>query len=138
MTSQNSFRLMFYELIENYQFIEGWLEYLFAGLSEKPTYKGLEDVEKTNLSQLVSLVEKRTDANGVPIFTENEVGDLKKIVQRRNFWIHTALFMLPFDPRTGELIRPKDKKLMNEDLRISREYRTLLFEKQYKVNNNEN
>lgn len=132
---QGTFRLKFYELVENYQYIEGWLEYIYAWFSKRGLLEGLSEVEKTNLSRLLYLVKDSKDETGKPIFTDTEISDLERIVERRNFWIHSALFDLPFDYRTDELKKDCHKKQMEEDLKLSEKYREILFEKQYALYN---
>lgn len=117
-------------MVENYQYIEGWLEYIYAWFSKRGMLKGLEEVDKTNLRRLLKLVKDRKNTAGEPIFTDVEISDLVRIVERRNFWIHSALFDLPFDNRTDELKKDCHKQQMEEDLRLSRKYREILYNKQ--------
>lgn len=132
---QGTFRLKFYELVENYQYIEGWLEYIYAWFNKRGLLEGLEEVEKTNLRRLLDLVKGGKNDSGEPIFTDIEISDLVRIVERRNFWIHSALFDLPFDNRTDELKKDCHKQQMEEDLRLSRKYREILYNKQNALHN---
>ena len=123
------FRIAHSTLIEHYQFIEAHLEGIYAAVSDKPFWDGLKDVEKDSLSGVVREIRELEKEKKIRILTDEENSQLRKIIERRNFWCHCCYFEMAFDLQTGGPARVRDVQVMLEDLKTAEQWRDQLFHK---------
>ena len=123
------FRIAHSTLIEHYQFIEAHLEGIYAAVSDKTFREGLKDVEKDSLSGVVREIRELEKEKKIRILTDEENSQLRKIIERRNFWCHSCYFELPFDLETGGPAKVRDVQRLFEDMQTAETWRQRLFEK---------
>lgn len=123
------FRITHSTLIEHYQFIESHLEGIYAAISDKPFWDGLKEVERDSLSGVVREIKETEKEKHIKVFTEEDYNQLRKIIERRNFWCHSCYYELCFDLKTGGPARLQDVKLLLEDLQTAERWREQLFNK---------
>jgi hypothetical protein len=123
------FRITHSTLIEHYQFIEAHLEGIYATISGKSFLDGLKDVEKDSLSGVVREIKEVEREKRITVFTEEEYKQLRRIIERRNFWCHCCYFDLTFDLKTGGPAKVRDVQVMFDDLREAEQWREQLFQK---------
>jgi hypothetical protein len=123
------FRITHSTLIEHYQFIEAHLEGIYATISGKSFLDGLKDVEKDSLSGVVREIKEVEREKRMTVFTEEEYKQLRRIIERRNFWCHCCYFDLTFDLKTGGPAKVRDVQVMFDDLREAEQWREQLFQK---------
>ena len=121
------FRITHSTLIEHYQFIEAHLEGIYAAVSGKSFGDGLKDVEKDSMSGVVREIRDMERERNITVFTAEEYTQLRRIIERRNFWCHCCYFELPFDRKTGGLAKVRDIRMLFEDLRTAEQWREELF-----------
>ena len=121
------FRITHSTLIEHYQFIEAHLEGIYAAIANKSFLDGLKEVERDSLSGVIR--EIKALEKSIKVFTEDEYAQLRKIVERRNFWCHSCYYDLCFDRQTGGLAKVQDVQKLLEDLRTAEQWREELFQK---------
>ena len=63
----------------------------------------------------------------ITVFTAEEYTQLRRIIERRNFWCHCCYFELPFDRKTVDLTKVRDIRMLSEDLRTAEQWREELF-----------
>ena len=128
--ASEKFRLYYADLMEQYQRVEEQLERLYAAMSGKPYYKGLQDVDKAPLPAVIKAIQKLEKEQNRSVFTEEECDALFALIKRRNFWAHECFTSLEFNTHTGALKNPEDMHRMAADLRDAEEWREKLFNKQ--------
>ena len=123
------FRIAHSTLIEHYQFIEAHLEGIYAALSDKPFCDGIKEIEKDSLSGVVREIKDVEKEKNITVFTEEEYQQMRRIIERRNFWCHCCYFEMAFDRKTGAPARVRDVQILSEDLRTAEQWREKLFQK---------
>ncbi len=126
--TEKEFRLKFSQLIEHYQFIEGWLKYIYAKKTGKNYVEGLEEVDEFNMTRLVRTL-KQLDSGANRTLSDEDYKKLEKICKRRNFWCHKSFFDMTFDWKTGGLKNQTDIDEMNKDIEDADQLRSYLFTK---------
>ena len=121
------FRITHSTLIEHYQFIEAHLEGIYAAGSGTSFGDGLKDVEKDSMSGVVREIRDMERERNITVFTAEEYTQLRRIIERRNFWCHCCYFELPFDRKTGGLTKVRVIRMLFEDLRTAEQWREELF-----------
>lgn len=121
------FRITHSTLIEHYQFIEAHLEGIYAAVSGKSFGDGLKDVEKDSMSGVVREIRDMERERNITVFTAEEYTQLRRIIERRNFWCHCCYFELPFDRKTGGLAKVRNIRMLFEDLHTAEQWREELF-----------
>ena len=124
-----SFRITHSTLIEHYQFIEAHLEGIYAALSGKTLWDGLQDVKTDSLNRIINEIKKTESKENKLVFTDEEYEQLKRILKKRNFWCHNCYYDMAFDARTGGPLLEKDIRNLISDLREAEELREELFAK---------
>ena len=124
---RKEFRITHSTLIEHYQFIEAHLEGIYAAVSGKSFGDGLKDVEKDSMSGVVREIRDMERERNITVFTAEGYTQLRRIIERRNFWCHCCYFELPFDRKTGGLAKVRDTQALFEDLRTAEQWREELF-----------
>ena len=125
----NEFRILHSTLIEHYQFIEAYLESIYASVSDKPFVIGLQEVEKDSLGGVVREIQDLEREKKIKIFTEDEYNHLRGIIERRNFWCHCCYFEMAFDRKTGGPAKARDVLTLFEDMKTAEQWREQLFQK---------
>ena len=123
------FRITHSTLIEHYQFIETHLEGIYAAVCGKPFWDGLQEVEKGSLSSAIREIRDVEREKGIQVFTDEEYKQLRKIVERRNFWCHCCYYELAFDLQTGGPAKVQDVQMLFADLKAAEDWRERLFNK---------
>ena len=126
----NEFRVLHSTLIEHYQFIEAYLESIYASVSDKPFVIGLQEVEKDSLGGVVREIQDLEREKKIKIFTEDEYNQLRAIIERRNFWCHCCYFEMAFDRKTGGPAKVRDVLTLFEDMKTAEQWRNQLYDKQ--------
>ena len=127
--ASEKFRLYYADLMEQYQRVEEQLERLYAAMSGKPYYKGLQDVDKAPLPAVIKAIQKLEKEQNRSVFTEDECNALFELIKRRNFWAHECFTTLMFKD-DGTLKNPEYMHRMAADLRDAEEWKEKLFNKQ--------
>lgn len=128
----DEFRIKSSILIEHYQYIESYLESIYANVSQKGFFAGLDYVSKHNLTQLIKELREIDLAQSSPVLKASDYDKLWEICKRRNFWVHEAYYELAFNANTGDLKKQCSTVMMNKDLAEAESMRDYLFEKQLK------
>ena len=115
-------------LIEQYQYVERELEGIYASVSGKSFNSGLRDVEKTNLNKLLMLIEEAEVTSGREILPESDKTDLRRLLPRRNFWVHNCYVDMLFDRKTDDIKNQSDIDQLENDIRTAETIRQRLFE----------
>ena len=123
------FRITHSTLIEHYQFMESHLEGIYAALSDKPFGDGIREIEKDSLSGVVRELRELEEKKHITIFTGEEYKQLRKVIERRNFWCHCCYYELSFDLKTGAPAKVQDVQDLLEDLKTAEQWREKLFQK---------
>ena len=123
------FRITHSTLIEHYQFIEAHLEGIYAAILDKPLLVGLREIERDSLSGVVREIRDLEREKKIKIFTDEEYNQLRRIIERRNFWCHSCYYDLCFDRKTGGLAKVQDVQALIEDLQTAEQWREQLFQK---------
>lgn len=128
------FRIAHSTLMEHYQFIEAHLEGIYARLSGKSFYEGLQEVENISISRVLREIEEQEEERHVAVFTEEERERIRRATSRRNFWCHDCYYELVFK-RTGDRgpKRRSDIERLHRDLAEAAALRDELFEKKMQV-----
>ena len=121
------FRIKHSLLIENYQFIEHHLEGIYTTISGKDFLSALEDVELSNISKLVSEIQKIERHNNISVIPVELYNRIDESRLRRNFWCHNCYVDMTFK-LNGDPKKEKDISALNRDLREAEELREILFE----------
>ena len=127
--ASETFRLYYADLMEQYQRVEEQLERLYAAMSGKPYYKGLQDVDKAPLPAVIKAIQKLEKEQNRSVFTEEECDALFALIKRRNFWAHECFTTLTFKD-DGTLKNPEYMHRMAADLRDAEEWKEKLSNKQ--------
>ena len=127
------FRITHSTLIEHYQFIEAHLEGIYAAVSDKPFFLGLQEVERDSLGGVIREIKDQEREKKIKIFTEDEYNQLRAIIERRNFWCHCCYFEMAFDLKTGGPAKVRDVQLLFEDMKTAEHWRELLFRKKMEL-----
>ena len=114
--ASEKFCLRYAYIMEQYQFIEEFLERLYAAISDKPYVKGLQDVDKAPLPTIIKAIHKLEKEQNITVFTIDEYEELSQVIQRRNFWSHECFTKLTF-AKNGALKKPEDRLQMEQDVR---------------------
>ena len=123
------FRIAHSTLIEHYQFMEAHLEGIYAAVLDKPFRDGIKEIERDSLSGVVREIREMEKEKNFRLFTDDEYDQLRRIIERRNFWCHCCYYELAFDLKTGGPARVRDVQDMMEDLRAAEQWREQLFQK---------
>ena len=123
------FRIAHSTLIEHYQFMEAHLEGIYAAILDKPFRDGIRQIERDSMSGVIREIREVEQEKKLQIFTGQEYDQLRKIIERRNFWCHCCYYELAFDLKTGGPARVRDVQEMLEDLRQAEQWREQLFQK---------
>ena len=123
------FRIAHSTLIEHYQFMEAHLEGIYAALLDKPFRDGIREIERDSMSGVIREIREVEQKKNIQVFTNQEYDQLRKIIDRRNFWCHCCYYELAFDLKTGGPARVRDVQEMLEDLRQAEQWREQLFQK---------
>ncbi len=124
----DQFRIWHSLLIEQYQFIEMHLEGIHASFCDGGFIKGLQEVDKSNLRQLLAKIETIEKTEQHPIFSEDERSLLNHVIERRNYWVHNCYTEIVFDSKTDDLKNRKDIDELENDIREAEKLRERLFE----------
>ena len=127
----SKFRIRYSELIEHYQYIEGWLECIYAGIDKG--FSRLEDVERLGMHRILAAIRRRAKEKGITVFSKEEEAQLADIIKKRNFWCHDCFFWHGVFGKKGT-IRPHWEKSLHEDLQEAKAMRDFLFQKQEMLN----
>lgn len=127
------FRILHSTLIEHYQFIEAHLEGIYAAVSDKPFLVGVQEVEKDSLGGVVREIKELERGKKTRIFTEDEYQQLRKIIERRNFWCHCCYFEMAFDRQTGGPAKVRDVQTLFADMKTAEDWREQLFQKKIQL-----
>ena len=127
--ASEKFRLYYADLMEQYQRVEEQLEWLYAAMSGKQYYKGLQDVDKAPLPAVIKAIQKLEKEQNRSVFTEEECDALFALIKRRNFWAHECFTTLTFKD-DGTLKHSEDMYRMAADLRDAEEWKEKLSSKQ--------
>ena len=127
------FRINHSTLIEHYQFVEAHLEGIYAALLDKPFRDGIREIEKDSLSGVVRELKQLEREKKITVFTEEEYKQLRKIIDRRNFWCHCCYYELSFDLTTGALARVRDEQELLEDVKAAEHWRSQLLQKKMDI-----
>ena len=127
------FRIAHSALIEHYQFIEAHLEGIYAAVSDKPFLDGIREIEKDSLGGVVRELRQLEREKGFPILSEEEYADLRKVIERRNFWCHCCYFELSFDRKTGGPARVRDVQILFGDMRAAEQWREMLYRRKLEL-----
>lgn len=125
----DKFRILHSTLIEHYQFMEAHLEGIYAAISGKPFLDGIQEIEKDSLSGVVREIKDVEREKNIQIFSEDTYTQLRKIIERRNFWCHCCYFEMSFDRETGGPAKVRDVQSLFEDLKTAEQWREMLFHK---------
>ena len=120
------FRIKHSLLIEQYQFIELHLEGIYASICKNGFYKGLEEVEKSNMSQILYWIKKIQEDDDSEIISKELFVRIEKSICRRNFWCHNCYTDMVFK-LNGEPRKDSDIKAMISDLLEAEQLREELF-----------
>lgn len=121
------------KLIEHYQYVEKWLEYIYASLREKHLYEGLEEVEKSNSTEILKRISKIEHDKSITVFTEQQYTEIKTLIERRNFWTHECYVDMVFDRKTDAPKKESDIAKLYMDIEEASRVREWLFQKQYEM-----
>ena len=127
------FRITHSTLIEHYQFMESHLEGIYAALSDKPFGDGIREIEKDSLSGVVRELRELEEKKHITIFSGEEYKQLRKVIERRNFWCHCCYYELSFDLKTGAPAKVQDVQELLEDLKTAEQWREKLFQKKLEL-----
>ena len=127
------FRITHSTLIEHYQFIEAHLEGIYAAISDKPFFLGLQEVERDSLGGVIREIKDLEREKKIKIFSEEEHAALRKIVERRNYWCHCCYCDMAFDLQTGGPAKVQDVQKLFEDMKTAEQWRDMLFRKKVKL-----
>ena len=127
--ASTTFCLTYANLMEQYQWIEKFLERLYAAISGKSYLDGLRDVDKSPLPSIVKAIQKLEKEENISVFTKEECDALFALIKRRNFCAHECFTTLTFKG-DGTLKHPEYMHRMTADLRDAEEWREKLFHKQ--------
>ena len=127
------FRIAHSTLIEHYQFMEAHLEGIYAAVLDKPFRDGIKEIERDSLSGVVREIREMEKEKKFRLFTDEEYDQLRRIIERRNFWCHCCYYELAFDLKTGGPARVRDVQEMLEDLRTAEQWRERLFQKKVEL-----
>ncbi len=114
-------------LIEHYQFIEMHLEGIYASICSKKFHEGLHDVEKTNLFRLLFNIEEIEKGENKSVIDSDDKELLRKILPRRNYWVHNCYTEPIFDRKTDD-IKKQAVDVLEEDIRDAEVLRQKLYE----------
>ena len=123
------FRITHSTLIEHYQYIEAHLEGIYAIFSGKKFVDALKEVERDSLSGVIREIRELEKEKRITILSPEEHTQLRKIVERRNFWCHSCYYDLVFDRETGGLAKVQDVQMLLEDLKTAEQWRDRLYKK---------
>ena len=123
------FRITHSTLIEHYQFMESHLEGIYAALSDKPFGDGIREIEKDSLSGVVRELRELEEKKHITIFSGEEYKQLRKVIERRNFWCHCCYFEMPFDRHTGGPAKVRDVQALFKDMETAKQWREQLFQR---------
>jgi hypothetical protein len=124
--SLEKFRITHSTLIEHYQFIEAHIDGIYAAVSDKPFRIGVQEVERDSLGGVIRELRELEKEKHIRVLTDDTYDQLRKIVERRNFWCHSCYFELSFDRETGGPARVRDIQTMLEDLQNAELWREKL------------
>ena len=79
------------------------------------------------MSGVVREIRDMERERNITVFTAEEYTQLRRIIERRNFWCHCCYFELPFDRKTVDLTKVRDIRMLFEDLRTAEQWREELF-----------
>ena len=127
------FRIAHSTLIEHYQFMEAHLEGIYAALLDKPFRDGIREIERDSLSGVIREIREVEQKKNIQVFTGDDYDQLRRIIDRRNFWCHCCYYELAFDLKTGGPARVRDVQDMLEDLRQAEQWRERLFQKKVEL-----
>ena len=127
--ASKKFYLLYAQLMEHYQFIEEFLERIYAVLSGKSYLDGLQDVDRSPLPTIVKSIQKLEKEQQITVFTKDEYDTLFEIIKRRNFWAHECFCTLIFNSSSEELKHIEDKQRMSSDFLQAEEWRERTFER---------
>ncbi len=114
-------------LLEHYQYIEMHLEGIYAALCNKNFHDGLQDVEKTNLFRLLVNIERIEKDTGRSVIASVDKMLLKRIIQRRNYWVHNC-YTEPIFERKTDNIKDQVVDVLEDDIRDAESLRQNLYE----------
>ena len=123
------FRIAHSTLIEHYQFIESHLEGIYAAISGKPFSVGLKEIERDSLSGVIREIREVEQKKNIQVFTNQEYDQLRKIIDRRNFWCHCCYVEMCFDRKSGGPAKVADVQQLLDDMKTAELWREQLFRK---------
>lgn len=100
---------------------------------DKPFRDGIREIEKDSLSGVVRELKQLEREKKITVFTEEEYKQLRKIIDRRNFWCHCCSYELSFDLTTGALARVRDEQELLEDMKAAEHWRSQLLQKKMDI-----
>ena len=132
------FRIMYSELIENYQYIEMHLKGIYASLDTNGSiqtnslytgqfYENLMDVNDDCLKLIINKIKEQEKKNKETVIDSSIYDRLEKIRPRRNYWCHSCFVDMVIDRKIKTYRRKYIDELLNGD-RESRELRDILFQ----------
>lgn len=122
----DEFRIKHSLLIEQYQYIELHLEGIYATTCKSGFFNGLEEVEKSNMTKILSEIKKIQQENKTEVLSQELCERIERAILRRNFWCHNCYTDMTFE-LNGDPKKEEDIKSLIEDLTEAEELRKLLF-----------
>jgi hypothetical protein len=132
------FRIMYSELIENYQYIEMHLKGIYASLNTNDSiqtnslytgqfYENLMCVNEDCLKVIIDKIKEQEKMSKKTVIDNSIYDRLEKLRPRRNYWCHRCFVDMVIDRKTKTYRRKYIDELLNDD-RESRELRDILFQ----------
>ena len=80
----DEFRISHSTVMEHYQFIEIHVEGIYAALSGKQFYIGLQDVERYSISVIIKMIQEQERRHNKTVISDSEYKELEAICLRRS------------------------------------------------------
>lgn len=129
----NEFRIAHSIVMEHYQFIEMHLEGIYAALSGKQFYEGLQDVDRYSISAIIKMIQEQERIHNKAVISDSEYEELETICLRRNFWTHNCYTDMVFDRKTNAPKYEADIKLLHNDIRMAEQMRGFLYDRKMEL-----
>lgn len=127
------FRIEHSILIEHYQFIEAYLEGIYAKKYGGDFYQNTKTVEGHNIRRLLGELKKIDKEQRCHTFKKEEYDLINSMCDERNFWCHNCYFELVFDIKTKGPKKQRDIERLKSDIWEARELREMLYLKYMEI-----
>jgi len=122
MTEQQ-FKILHSEIMENFQCIEFDLKRIYAGMSSEEFDEEMDMLENSNMGNTLRQLKRLDHSDGDPWLSEDDYKQLDQIREMRNYWCHQCY--LDFDYEGSQWKREMAfqkvaNRLYNEHNRISK------------------